>query len=248
MKIQLIGFNDLFNPNYKLDIFKEIVENTDADLILFPGHTFRDEDDLFYEEIDNRHSIIVTELENANPTSCMFTSNELFVFKDGLPYDLFSCQLFATADDINYGGKELMHKFFDEISRRRLTCCGKSIVILQCGETSLLVSSKANNYKAEFRFKDDPELNKRYEELLSTTDIFLNPIHTVQGEQGIMKQRRITLSSDGRYYFSTASLPEDMAGKLNSKRLQYIYHNGEEITVKPVFDKVENYVSRTFEI
>lgn len=248
MTIQLIGF-DVLSPSRKCNLFKKIVNESSADLILFPGNTFRNEADVLYEGIDNKHSVIVTELVTASPTSCMGTTNELFIFKNGRPIDLFSCQLFATANDINQGGKSLMNELFDELfSRRQITCCGKSIVILQCGETALLACPKATGYKAEFRFKDEPEMNKRYEKLLSTTDIFLNPIHTVQGEQGIMRQRRIALSANGRYYLSTAALSDEMEGKLNSKRLQYIYHNGRELTLTPHYDHNKGYVSRMIQI
>ena len=68
---------------------------------------------------------------------------------------------------------------------------------------------------------------------MESTDIFLNPIHTLQGEQGIMKQRRITLSNDKRYYLSTCALDEGMSGKFESKRLQYIFHNGLEVEIEP---------------
>ena len=248
MTIQLVGF-DALKSSQKYNLFKKIVNESSADLILFPGNTFRDEADIMYEGIDNKHSVIIIELGSASPTSCMGTTNELYIFRNGRPIDMFSCQIFATADDINRGGKNLMNKLFDELeSRRRITCCGKSIVILQCGETALLACPKATGYKAEFRFKDAPEMNKRYEKLLSTTDIFLNPIHTVQGEQGIMKQRRIALSANGRYYLSTAALSDEMEGKLNSKRLQYIYYNSRELTVDSHCDQNKGYVSRTIEI
>jgi hypothetical protein len=248
MTLQLIGFDAGLNPNYRLNLLQEIINGSNADLILFPGHTLRDEEDIDYLDISNRHSTIIVELERANPTSCMFTSNELFVIKNGEAEDLYSCQLFATSLDINAGGQELMNKFFDELPRRRLTCCDKSVVILQCGETALLASSKSNSYSADFRFKDNPELNDRYREMLKTTDIFLNPIHTVQGEQGIMKQRRITLSTNGRYYASTASLSEDAPGYLKSKRLQYVYYDGTERLIKPQIYQEEGYVSRIINI
>lgn len=248
MTIQLIGF-DVLSPSQKRNLFKKIVNESSADLILFPGNTFRNEADAMNEGIDNKHSVIITELGSASPTSCMGTTNELYIFKNGRPIDMFSCQIFATADDINQGGKTLMNKLLDELeSRRRFTCCDKSIVILQCGETALLACSKATGYKAEFRFKDDPEMNKRYEKLLSTTDIFLNPIHTVQGEQGIMNQRRITLSENGRYYLSTAALSDEMEGKLDSKRLQYIFHNGRKLTTTPYYGHNKGYVSRIISI
>ena len=79
----------------------------------------------------------------------------------------------------------LMEKLLDEIPRRQFECCGKRFTVLLCGETALLASTKAEGYKASFRFKSNQKLNKRYEQLLASTDVFLNPIHDLQGEQGL---------------------------------------------------------------
>lgn len=249
MKIQLVGFDFCLNPNDRLDIVKEVINRSEADLILFPGHTLRDEDDIYYlsNKLTNIKSVVVLELEEADPTSCMHTRNELYIYRDGAFSDLYSSQIFSTADDI-IGNEVLMEKFFDELFRRTLECCGKMITVLQCGETALLASSKADRYKASFRFKNNDKLNRRYEQMLNSTDIFLNPIHDLQGEQGVMAQRRITLSADGRYYFSTCALNEEMANNFSSKRLQYAYFNSAALSSEPYVNSELGYVSRVFEI
>lgn len=249
MRIQLIGFDYNLNPNYKLQLFKEIVNGSDADLILFPGHTLRDLNDLYYLEPDltNEKSVVVLELIDHRATSCLYLHNALFLVQEGIAVDLYTSQIFATADEIKRD-EVLMAKLLDEIPRRQFECCGKRITILQCGETALLESTKADGYKASFRFKDNSELNKRYEEMLASTDIFLNPIHDLQGEQGVMSQRRTTLSGDGRYYFSTCELNKEMAGKFTSKRIQYAWYNGKEMTILPEIYEEEMYVSRIIEI
>ena len=249
MKIQLVGFDFAINANHKIDIFKEIVNNSDADLILFPGHTLRDEEDVHYlcMHLENTKPTVVFELEKADPTSCMHTNNELYIYKNGIFEDMYTSQLFATGEDLN-GFDVIMAKFFDELPRRMLTCCGKRITILQCGETALLSSSKKDNYKSQFRFKDNKTLNQRFLQMLKSTDIFLNPIHDLQGEQGIMKQRRIALSSNNRYYLSTSSLNKEMWGNFGSKRLQYIVHNGNELCIEPDINEEKGYLIRTIYI
>lgn len=249
MKIQLIGFDNELNPNYKLNLVSEIINSSDADLILFPGHTLRDEDDMVYVEgeITNDKPIVVVEMIDSCPTSCLHLHNALYLIRDGLFEDMYTSQIFANHEDINKN-HILMAKLMDEIPRRQIECCGKRITILQCGETALLASAKAEGYKASFRFKDNPELNKRYEAMLASTDIFLNPIHTPQGEQGVMAQRRATLSADKRYYLSTCSLSYELSGKLKSKSLQYVWHNGEELTIKPDIHEDDGYVSRIVDI
>ena len=249
MRIQLIGFDYNLNPNHKLDLVKEIINGSDADLILFPGHTLRNYDDLDYleDEITNTKSTAVLEIEDTCPTSCLHLHNALFLIKEGESEEMFTSQIFATAEDIN-GFDILMEKLLDEIPRRQFECCGKRFTVLLCGETALLASAKAEGYKASFRFKSSDKLNKRYEQLLASTDVFLNPIHDLQGEQGVMAQRRATFSADGRYYMSTCALNEDMLGKFTSKRIQYICHDGKELTVKPDIHDGEGYVSRIIEI
>ena len=249
MKIQLIGFEYDLNPNYKLELLKDIVNGSDADLILFPGHTLRNYDDLVYVEanITNDKSTVVVEIEDSYPTSCLHIHNALFLIREGLFEEMYTGQIFATAEDINRN-HVLMTKLLNEIPLRQFECCGKRITVLHCGETALLASAKAEGYKASFRFKDNTELNERYEQMLASTDIFLNPIHDLQGEQGVMAQRRATLSSDGRYYFSTCALNHEMWGKLSSKRIQYAWHDGQELTIKPDIHEDDSYVSRIIEI
>lgn len=249
MKIQLIGFDFGLKLNQKRKLFIEIVNGSDADLILFPGHTLRDLADLYNIEPDltNEKSMVVLELEDHYPTSCLHLQTALFLVREGMPEDLCTSQIFTTANEID-GDEVLMAKLLDEIPRRQFKCGGMRITVLQCGETALLASTKAEGYKASFRFKDNVELNKRYEEMLASTDIFLNPIHTPQGRQWVMAQRRATLSADGRYYFMTGSLPQKSAGKLRSKSLQYVWHDGKELTIQPVIHEKGMYVSRIIEI
>ncbi|MBQ9654061.1 MAG: hypothetical protein IJV32_07570 [Bacteroidales bacterium] len=249
MKIQLIGFDYNLNPNSKLEITKEIINSSEADLLLFPGHTLRNYDDLDFLEdnLTNSKTTVVLEMEDSWPSSCLYLHNALFLIKNGESEEMFTSQVFATAEDIN-GFEVLMEKLFDEIPRRQFECCGKRFTVLLCGETALLASAKAEGYKASFRFKSNPKLNKRYEQLLASTDVFLNPIHDLQGEQGVMSQRRATLSADGRYYLSTCALNEEMWGNFNSKRIQYISHNGEALTIKPDIHDDKGYVSRIVEI
>ena len=249
MKIQLIGFDSIMNPIRKVKLFKEIVNGSDADLILFPGHTLRNDDDIDYlwPEIENEKSTVVLEVRDSFPTDCLHLHNALFLWRDYGFEDMLTSQIFATSREIS-GQERLMARLFDELPRRQFECCGKRITVLHCGETALLASSKAEGYKARFRFKDNPELNKRYESMLASTDIFLNPVHTPQGEQGVMAQRRATLSAEGRYYFLTGSLPDEKSGRLNNQSLQYAWHNGQELAVKPDIHKDDGYVSRIIEI
>ena len=63
----------------------------------------------------------------------------------------------------------------------------------------------------------------RFEKLLEKTDIVLNPIHTLMGNQGKMHKRRELLSANNRFYFSVSHNGER---KMEAHSLQYAYHNG----------------------
>ena len=114
MRIQHIGFDYNLNPNHKLDLVKEIINGSDEDLILFPGHTLRNYDDLDYleDEITNTKSTAVLEIEDTCPTSCLHLHNALFLIKEGESEEMFTSQIFATAEDIN-GFDILMEKIAD---------------------------------------------------------------------------------------------------------------------------------------
>ncbi len=241
MKIQLISFSGDMNPNYQMALVIDIINKSKADLILFPGHALRNSDDRNYVEscLSNEKVMALVEMKN---DGIMNTPNELFLYREGEFEDMYTSQVFATADHVN-GNTTLMNKLFDELPRRQFTCCKKRITVLQCGE-SAIVSGKG---EGEFRFKDNPDLNKRFHKLMDETDIFLNPIHTIQGHQNFISRRRSVLSSGGRYYLS-AACTENWEQSLKLKSIQYICHNGEELNIKPEIHEEDGYVSRTFEI
>lgn len=241
MKIQLISFSGEMNPNYQMALVIDIINKSKADLILFPGHTLRDGEDRYYVEdsITNKKVTAIVEIKN---DGIMNTPNELFICRKGIFEDMYTSQVFDTADKVN-GNAVLMGKLFDELPRRQFTCCKKRITVLQCGE-SAIVSGKG---EGEFRFKDNPILNKRFQELMDQTDIFLNPIHIIQGRQNHMSKRRSILSGGGRYYLSTACT-ENWKQSLDLKSLQYVYHNGKELTIEPEIHEDEGYMSRIIEI
>ena len=246
MKIQLIGFDFELNPNNKMDILVDAVNASDADLILFPGRTIRDLNDLLYAEQDikNKSSVAILELEESLPTSCMFQRNALFMMHGGLFFDLYTSQIFETEDDIA-GNDALMDKLMDEFKRRQFACCGNRITVLQGGETAML---SGTGLKLDFRFSGNAVLNRRYQSLLAGTDIFLNPVHEAAGDRNQTLQRMAALSADGRWCLSTGMLGRDQMGNFSDKQLQHIFHDGREISVRPQIVEEEGYVARTIEV
>ena len=246
MKIQLIGFDYELNPNNKMDILVDAVNASDADLILFPGRTIRDLNDLLYAEQDikNKSSVAILELEESLPTSCMFQRNSLFMMHGGLFFDLYTSQIFETEDDIA-GNEALMDKLMDEFKRRQFACCGNRITVLQGGETAMLAGA---GLKLDFRFSGNAVLNRRYQSLLAGTDIFLNPVHDPAVDRNLTLQRLAALSADGRWCLSTGMLGRDQMGNFSDRQLQHIFHDGREITIRPQIVEEEGYVARTIEV
>lgn len=240
MKIQLISFSGELNPNYQMALIVNIINNSNADLILFPGNALRDADDRYYVE-DHLTNENVTAIIEIQKDGIMGSPNELFICREGELYDMYTSQVFSKAEHVN-GNAVLMEKLLDEMTRRQFECCGKRFTVLQCGE-SAIVSGKGGG---EFRFKENQTMNQRFERLMKDTDVFLNPIHTFQGRQNQISKRRSVLSSKGRYYLS-AACTESWEQDLDLKSLQYICHDGKELTIKPEIHE-EGYVSRTIEI
>ena len=245
MKIQLIGYDFELNPNNKMDILVDAVNASDADLILFPGHSIRDLNDLLYAEQDikNKNTVAILELEESLPTSCMFQRNSLFMLHGGLFFDLYTSQIFETEEDID-GNEAIMDKLMDEMKRRQFACCGNRITVLQGGETAMLAGTGVN---LDFRFSANGVLNRRYQSLLAGTDVFLNPVHEAADGRGLL-QRLAALSADGRWALSTGMLGRDRMGNWSDKQLQHIFHDGREISVRPQVHDDEGFISRTVEI
>lgn len=241
MKIQLVSLYGDMNPNYQIATVIDIINNSTANLILFPGHILRDVNDRIYvqESLTNDKVIAVIEMRE---DGIMGTPNELFIYREGEFEDMYTSQVFTTADQVN-GNAILMEKLLDELPRRQFTCCKKRFTVLQCGE-SAIVSGKG---EGEFRFKDNPILNDRFKKIMDETDVFLNPIHTPQGRQNQIVKRRRVLSSGGRYYLSAACTKE-WGQNLGLKSIQYICHDGKELNINPDIHEEEGYVSRIIEI
>jgi|GEM_PF-2438160 len=246
MKIELIGFDFELNPNNKMDILVDAVNASDSDLILFPGHTIRDLNDLLYAEQDikNKSSVAILELEESLSSSCLLQRNSLYMMHGGLFFDLYTSQIFETEEDIE-GNDAIMDKLMDEFKRRQFACCGNRITVLQGGETAMLAGSGVD---MDFRFSGNPVLNRRFQGLMAGTDIFLNPVHEAADGSGLLLQRMAALSADGRWCLSTGMLGRERMGNWGDKQLQHIFHDGREINVRPQVHDEEGYISRTVEV
>ncbi len=146
-------------------------------------------------------------------------------------------QVFATSHEIN-GDHGRMVALLDEIEARRLNVAGKVVSWLICGEINVLKNTQSEGNRCDFRFADDARLMDRWRRVVAETDVFVNPTHTVMGNQGKLEKRRGYLSGDGRCFCSVSNV--DIRGgdvgaarlRLGHKPVQYFWCDG--ASVEPV--------------
>jgi hypothetical protein len=245
MNIDLISYlNNLSNKD-RLALTTEIINNSNADLILFAGHTIgfvNDIEELRYR-ITNAKTEAILELKDIN--SGKF-SNCLYRIKNGKLENMFSHQLFTQSIDIE-GNYQLAEILINELSTRRtFKIKNKSFLVLQCGELNILRNLQSKNNKVEFRLSDNKYLKTQFEEILNKTNVILNPIHTPMGNQGKMTKRREFLSNKNKYYFSTSNTTEN-SNNLNAISLQYAYFNKKPLETQEI-DCKNKFIRKSFKI
>lgn len=260
--IELVGYSSDLSSTKKQDIFITVINNSTADVILFPGSSLDSMDDLKYAlpRITNRRSIVIFEVgelkviqkekgERKKPSSYSGSVYilDLSTFRNVLPQPFQ--QIYSTSAELS-ANRGLMTSFFKQYKDglRSFVCKGKRFTVLMCGETAMLKCDKVQKHlqKAHFRFESDDAFLSQFTKMEAETDVFLNPIHTIQGEQGVMGKKREQLSAEGKYYFSTAALS---GGKnLKAKSLQYACIDSRELMPVANPSVQDNYISRVFEI
>lgn len=269
MKIELIGYSSCDDSkeekSFKASIMREVLTTSTSDIVLFPGSSILSMDD-FMSIINDitvtiKVRIVIFEaVVSLNTTKKeKKTKSEAPKFSgEGYCYDIVHRHFILNAFKQKYATGADLDKYpclfdamYDEWNNglRSFKYGGKTFTVLMCGETAMLKCNMVagNIGSARFRFSDQQKLAE-YQEIMKETDIFLNPIHTIQGNQGKIKRRRDVLSSDDRIYFSTASVKD---GKVSAKfaSLQYAVCNGLDLQPIPGgIKQTGKYISRVFEI
>jgi hypothetical protein len=247
MKMQLISFAFGLRYNTRLNLVVDIINQSNADLILFSGYTLGLEEHVLMlkKRIVNKRITSVFELKGDGGG---YENNRQYLLSNGLVKKLRTHQLFAESNEIK-NNKKLAEGFIDELIRtRHFEVNGAKVLLLLCGENNILKNKQNEGNKVVFRFNEDKQLTKRFNDIIKQTQIVLNPIHTPMGNQGKMHERRKWLSENNRYYFS-ASNTKKTNKNLHLKSLQYAYFNGEPIVENEcTTDEQSHYISRTFTI
>jgi hypothetical protein len=254
MRIELVSLRyDLYGKR-RLEQVVNIINNSEADLILFCGHTVSDYNcDSMEKLINNKKSFIVFEVKSVVESQFVNLNNCLYTINRGHVQNLFTNQLFATSEEIE-NNVSLCERFVYELeTRRRVLLNDKKFLILQCGELNIIKNIQKEDNRPVFRLDQSKNLKERFDNLLNDTDIILNPIHTPRGNQGKMEKRREYLSDKNRYYFSTSQNDtREIKGKkktipMDSAVLQYALHNGIALQEER-YDTTSLYTIRVFDI
>jgi hypothetical protein len=267
----IYGNNPIKTKKYfkgkKIDIVIDLInENSDLDLLIFPGHTIFDLDELqtLKAAIKNKRTLIFFEVWDIGQGK---TNHKAFVIKNGKVIDREMFQYFIDSKELNKKNKDDINKFLHHLKGNRGFFDEKfsmTLRLLICGEQNILKNEQKNKNKPFFRF--DPvkwENNKDYvvnlnlhslfKKIHDETNIYINPTHTIMGNQGKLEQRRRFFSGNRRVYCTTANY--DMKEKeimprnaLERKSIQYCVQNGKAVTGEVRKIREGLYILKTFNL
>lgn len=268
MKIELVSYSswdpDGLEKRFKASIMRDVLANSSSDIVMFPGSSILSLNDFMHivndPTITIKVKLVIFEVSSLKKTKKGKGNKSKDKDSFGLSYcydivhgrfilDAFR-QRYATGSNLDRCPC-LFDAMYDEWKNglRRFCYRGRRFTILMCGETAMLKCDRVDGKIGPAKFRiPDPQALADYQEMMNETDVFLNPIHTIQGNQGKIKRRRDVFSSNDKVYFSTASLED---GKVSAKHasLQYAVCNG--IDLPPIPGGIKNvgkYISRVFEI
>lgn len=242
MNIEMVSFPTSWNPDYqigKTDHVIEITNTTKSDLLIFPGFTLYSDKELkkFIKKVKNTKTLIYLEVGDGSPRP----SNRYFLlFQNGKVIHSNLFQMFSQSNEVDTDST-LMNDYVKVLETERMfTFNGKVLTLVICGEINFLKNVQSEGNRVEIRTSNSVIL-KKYENIISNTDIFINPQHTPMGNQGKLKKRREFLSKNGKVYCSTTNTEENIPfetipNKLNGISIQYCFQNG-----KPIEEEIESW-------
>lgn len=210
MTIQLVSFPayNRLTTQKRLDRYSAVLDilvNTTADFVLFSEWVLKNPEDLTSMEVAVRklRKKPVTALIELNEKKGL-KGNQLYLFQNGV-WQNIGCQTFATSSEANEANVE---KLLNEIEMHRMfDVDGWRFLCLQCGENNLMRGIKGEG-RAVFRLQKRPDLKKRFEDILSSVNVVLNPTHTpwIGRFKEPFVSRLKTFSEKKRYCFTCTQM------------------------------------------
>lgn len=230
-----------------LDILRALPE---LDMLVTAGWTLfsQNELDVLLAENLNQHTAVILETwtdiaGNFDHKGYAIQGNRVLVSR--------TPQVFASSSDVNRNPK-LLADLLDLLETERcLHVAGRCVTWLICGEINVLANVQSEGNRAEFRFAEEANLADRWHAILNRTDIFVDPTHTVMGNQGKLHKRRELLSAGGRIFCSVSNVDTtgrdagDAKRRLGQKPVQYLYLTGMSQALDTVMHE-DGYVLRTY--
>lgn len=252
MLIQLVSFPKYSRLTFeqsrkRVNTIIDVLNKTSADFVMFSDSVLRNTDciEMIRPFVRNKSVTALLEFKNGRGLS----GNQMYLFQNG-EFTYLGCQLFSIPEDAALYGEELIESCENNFNsfRRQFTVRNKRFLVIQCGENNILKGSKGI---AEFRLKDCPELEHRFEAVLHAVDVVLNPIHTRWGRFGNFLTRIRKFSENNRYCFSCAQMEGkqlDTARKNPNHNTTHVAMLNSELIAPIYTNSDEEYLVQTFEI
>ena len=181
MIVKLVSYpswNRLSSKQRKLRISTvvEILNEKDADFVMFSEWVFNNIEDLnsVCQLVHNEKVTALFELK----LSRGLVGNQLFLLQNGKVIDLKTHQIFSEHKDAT---EENVERLLDELEWHRQFMVGENrFLVIQCGENNILKTQRGVNNRAEFRLQNS-NLKKRFDKVIDSVDVILNPVHTKWG-------------------------------------------------------------------
>ena len=181
MIIKMVSYpswNRLSSKQRKLRIstIVEILNKKDADFVMFSEWVLNNKEDLnsVCQLVHNEKVTALFELK----LSRGLVGNQLFLLQNGKIIDLKTHQIFSDHKDAT---EENIERLVGELERQRQFKVGeKRFLVIQCGENNILKTRRGVKNRAEFRLQNR-NLKKRFDKVIDSVDVILNPVHTKWG-------------------------------------------------------------------
>lgn len=149
---------------------------------------------------------------------------ELFLLQNGRIQPMNSRQVFRSSGEINIDNAQ---KLLNELrEHRQFEIDGKKCLLLLCGESSIIRCHK--NGKPTIAV---PSMQKEFEQLFSSVDIVINPMHTPWANiyRWVIMERAKYFSKNHRAFYGTSNSLEN-SNSLNG--LKYVFVNGKSKSLR----------------
>ena len=154
----------------------DILNKKDADFVMFSEWVFNNKEDLnsVCQLVHNEEITALFELK----LSRNLVGNQLFLLQNGKIVDLNTHQIISNHKDAT---EENIERLLDELESHRQFMVGKKrFLVIQCGENNILKTQRGVKNGAEFRLQNR-NLKKRFDKVMDSVDVILNPVHTKWG-------------------------------------------------------------------